>query len=151
MIPYSKQSINKKDILSVLSVLKSNYLTKGPKVNQFENAITKMVNVKYAVASNSGSSGLHLACLALGVGEGDIVWTVPNTYAASANCAINCGAKVDFVDICSDTFNISIKKLENKLILAKKRNKLPKVLIPVHLAGQPYEQKKIWKLSKKFR
>ena len=151
MIPYSKQSINKKDILSVLSVLKSNYLTKGPKVNQFENAITKMVNVKYAVASNSGSSGLHLACLALGVGEGDIVWTVPNTYAASANCAINCGAKVDFVDICSDTFNISIKKLENKLILAKKKKKLPKVLIPVHLAGQPYEQKKIWKLSKKYK
>jgi len=151
MIPYSKQSINKKDILSVIKVLKSNYLTKGPKVNLFENKVKKVVKARYAVASNSGSSGLHLACLALGVGKDDIVWTVPNTYAASANCAINCGAKVDFVDICPETFNISVDELENKLIKAKKFKKLPKVLIPVHLGGQPYEQKKIWELSKKYR
>ena len=96
-------------------------------------------------------SGLHLACLALGVKKNDLVWTVPNTYAASANCAINCGAKVDFVDICPDTFNISVKKLEKKLIKAKMKKKLPKVLIPVHLGGQPYEQKKIWRLSKRYK
>ena len=150
MIPYSRQSINKKDILSVTRVLKSNFLTKGPLVKDFEKKIAKTFLSKYVVSSNSGSSSLHLACLAIGIKKGDIVWTVPITYAASANCALNCGAKIDFVDICNQTFNISIIDLKKKLILAKKKNNLPKAIIPVHLGGQPYEQKEVWKLSKKY-
>ena len=119
MIPFSKQSINKKDIASVIKVLKSDFLTQGPKVLEFEKKISKYVNSKYAVSSNSGSSSLHLACLALGVSKNDIVWTVPNTFAASANCAINCGAKVDFVDIDTETWNIDIKNLEKKTLILK--------------------------------
>ena len=151
MIPYSKQNINQKDINSVVKVLKSSFLTKGPQIKKFEKKVSSLVNAKYAVGSNSGSSSLHLACLAIGLKKGDLAWTVPNTYAASANCAINCGAKIDFVDIESDTWNISIESLEKKLKLAKKKNKLPKVIIPVHFAGQPYEQKKVWLLSKKYK
>ena len=147
MIPYSRQRISVTDCNNVLKVLKSSFLTQGPKVKEFENKIKKFTGSKFAVATNSGSSSLHIACLALGVKKNDIVWTVPNTFAASANCAINCGAKIDFVDINNKTFNISIEKLKNKLILAKKNKKLPKVIIPVHLGGQPSEQKKIWKLS----
>ncbi len=150
MIPYSRQSISNKDISTVVKVLKSNFLTKGPVVKKFETVLGKKFSSKYVISSNSGSSSLHLACLAIEIKKGDIVWTVPVTYAASANCAINCGAKIDFVDICPETFNISVKKLEEKLIIAKKKNKLPKVIIPVHLGGQPYEQKEIWNLSKKF-
>ena len=150
MIPYSRQSISKSDISKVVSVLKSNFLTKGPLVKKFESIIAKKFSSKYVVSSNSGSSSLQLACLAIGIKKGDIVWTVPSTYAASANCAINCGAKIDFVDICPETFNISLKNLNEKLRIAKKRKKLPKVIIPVHLGGQPYEQKEIWKLSKKY-
>ena len=151
MIPYSRQSISPKDILEVTKVLKSNFLTQGDKVGKFEKLITKISNVKYGVAANSASSALHLGCLALGIEKNDIVWTVPNTFAASANCAINCGAIVDFVDIDEDTWNISIRELEKKLISAKKKKKLPKLLIPVHFAGQPTEQKKIWDLSKKYK
>ena len=150
MIPYSRQSISKKDISSVTKVLKSNFLTKGPLVREFEKKIAKTFSSKYVVSSNSGSSSLHLACLAIGVKKGDIVWTVPITYAASANCALNCGAKIDFVDICDQTFNISIIDLKKKLKIAKKKNNLPKAIIPVHLGGQPYEQKEVWKLSKKY-
>ena len=150
MIPYSRQSISKKDISSVTRVLKSNFLTKGPLVKDFERKIGKTFSSKYVVSSNSGSSSLHLACLAIGIKKGDIVWTVPITYAASANCALNCGAKIDFVDICDQTYNISIIDLKKKLELAKKKNNLPKAIIPVHLGGQPYEQKEVWKLSKKY-
>ena len=150
MIPYSRQSISKKDISAVLKVLKSDFLTKGPIVKKFEKTISKTFSTKFAVSSNSGSSSLHLACLALDLKKNDIVWTVPITYAASANCAINCGAKVDFVDINPQTFNISLEKLEEKLKRAKKIKKLPKIIIPVHLGGTPYEQKKLWILSKKF-
>ena len=150
MIPYSRQSISKKDISSVTKVLKSNFLTKGPLVREFEKKIAKTFSSKYVVSSNSGSSSLHLACLAIGIKKGDIVWTVPITYAASANCALNCGAKIDFVDICDQTFNISIIDLKKKLKIAKKKNNLPKAIIPVHLGGQPYEQKEVWKLSKKY-
>ena len=121
MIPYSKQNINQKDINSVVKVLKSSFLTKGPQIKKFEKKVSSLVNAKYAVGSNSGSSSLHLACLAIGLKKGDLAWTVPNTYAASANCAINCGAKIDFVDIESDTWNISIESLEKKLKLAKKK------------------------------
>ena len=151
MIPYSRQSISPKDILEVTKVLKSNFLTQGDKVGKFEKLVTKISNVKYGVAANSASSALHLGCLALGIEKNDTVWTVPNTFAASANCAINCGAIVDFVDIDEDTWNISIRELEKKLISAKKKKKLPKLLIPVHFAGQPTEQKKIWDLSKKYK
>ena len=151
MTPYSKQNITNNEIKAVTKVLKSKFLTKGPLINFFEQKVAKKVNAKFAVSSNSGSSSLHLACLALNIKKGDLVWTVPNTYAASANCAINCGAKIDFVDINSETFNISVLELEKKLIQAKKKKKLPSVVIPVHFAGQPTDQKKIWKLSKKYR
>ncbi len=150
MIPYSRQSIDTQDKKSVLKVLNSNFLTQGPKVEEFEKKINKFSGSKYAVAANSGSSALHIACLALDIKKGDLVWTVPNTFVASANCAINCGAKIDLVDIDKDTFNISIESLEKKLIEAKKRKNIPKVLIPVHLGGQPTQQRKIWKLSKKY-
>ena len=124
MIPYSRQSINKQDIASVSHVLKSNFLTQGPFVEKFEKKMTNVVRSKYAVASNSGSSALHLACLSLGLGSKDIVWTVPNTFAASANCAINCGAVIDFVDIDPDTLNISIDSLKKKIDLRKKEKKI---------------------------
>ena len=126
MIPYSKQSISKNDIAAVTIALKSNFLTKGPLFKKFENKIGKKFSSKYVVVSNSGSSSLHLACLAIGIKKGDIVWTVPVTYAASANCALNCGAKIDFVDICSKTFNISIEELNKKLEFAKKKKKIAK-------------------------
>lgn len=151
MIPYSRQNINKTDINAVKKVLSSNFLTQGPLVNKFEQLIKNYVGSEYAFAVNSATSGLHLACLALGIKKGDIVWTVPNTFAATANCALNCGAKVDFVDIDKDDWNMSVSELEKKLIKAKKKSKLPAAVIPVHFAGQPTEQKKIWLLSKKFK
>ena len=141
MIPYSRQSINKKDISYIIRVLKSDFLTQGPTVNQFEKKISNLVKAKFAVASNSGSSALHLACLSLNLGPKDIVWTVPNTFAATANCAINCGATVDFVDIDPKTWNISVDCLTKKLRYARRKKKLPKILIPVHFAGQATEQK----------
>ncbi len=151
MIPYSRQSINSKDIESVKKTLQSDFLTQGPATLKFEKLISKLTRCKYVVSTNSASSALHIACLALGLKKNDIVWTVPNTFAASANCALNCGALLDFVDIDKDTFNISVTLLEKKLILAKKKKKLPKLLIPVHFAGQPSDQKKIWELAKKFK
>ena len=149
MFPFSKQSINKKDISSVAKVLNSDYLTQGKQVPKFENKIIKLVKAKYGVAVNSGSSALHVACLALGLKKNDNVWTVPNTYAATVNCAINCGAVIDFIDIDPKTWNISVEKLELKLRSVPKK-KIPKIVIPVHFAGQPTEQKKIWYLSKKY-
>ena len=150
MIPFSKQFISQEDIDCVVKVLKSDFLTQGPNTIKFEKKISQYTNSKYAVSSNSGSSSLHLACLAIGLNKNEIVWTVPNTFAASANCALNCGAKIDFVDIDSQTWNIDIKLLKKKLIEARKKRKLPKILIPVHFAGQPTNQKEIWKLSKEF-
>ena len=149
MFPYSRQNIDKTDILSAVRVLKSDFLTQGPLVSKFEKKISNYVKAKYAVATNSGSSALHIACLALNIKKGDLVWTVPNTFAATANCALHCGAKVDFVDIDKNTWNMSIRSLEKKL--QKEKNKLPKIVIPVHFAGQPTDQKKIWELSKKFK
>jgi UDP-4-amino-4,6-dideoxy-N-acetyl-beta-L-altrosamine transaminase len=150
MIPFSKQSISRKDIDYVVKVLKSDFLTQGPNTIKFEKKISQYTNSKYTVSSNSGSSSLHLACLALGLSKNEIVWTVPNTFAASANCALNCGAKIDFVDIDKETWNIDIKLLKNKLIESRKKRILPKILITVHFAGQPADQKEIWKLSKEF-
>ena len=147
MIPYGKQNINQQDIDAVLNVLQSDYLTQGPQVPRFEKEINKLTQSHYAVAVNSATSALHIACLALGVGKGDIVWTSPITFVASANCALYCGATIDFVDIDSETYNLSPIELEKKLIIAKQQKKLPKVVIPVHLAGQSCDMLKIHQLS----
>ncbi len=151
MIPYSKQFVSADDIKSVVKVLKSDFLTQGKQVPKFENKIKKFVGAKYAVAVSSASAALHLSCIALGLKKNDILWTVPNTFVASASCGLHCGAKIDFVDIDKNTNNISIYELEKKLKKAKKSKKLPKILIPVHFSGFPYEQDKIFKLSKKYK
>ena len=150
MIPYSRQSISNKDIQEVTKVLKSNYITQGNLVPRFEKKLSKKLNVNYSVVMNSATSALHIACLSLGLKENDILWTVPNTFVASANCAKYCGAEINFVDIDFETGNMSISKLEEKLIVARKKNKLPKIIIPVHFGGQITEQKKIWNLSKRY-
>jgi UDP-4-amino-4,6-dideoxy-N-acetyl-beta-L-altrosamine transaminase len=150
MIPYGKQDINQADIDSVINVLKSDLLTQGPQVPLFENTVAKYCDARYGVAVNSATSALHIACLALGLGEGDYLWTSPNTFVASANCGLYCGAKVDFVDIDPLTYNLSIQELEKKLIQAKKEKKLPKILIPVHFAGQSCDMEKIHILSKQY-
>jgi UDP-4-amino-4,6-dideoxy-N-acetyl-beta-L-altrosamine transaminase len=147
MIPYGKQSICDADIRAVVDVLKSDFLTQGPIVPQVEEELTNIASGMYATAVNSATSALHIACLALDVKPGDCVWTVPNTFVASANCALYCGAKVDFVDIDPLTSNLSIKLLEEKLIHAKRQNELPKVVIPVHLSGEPCDMAKIKALS----
>lgn len=147
MIPYGRQDISQEDIDAVIGVLKSDFLTQGPKIEEFENKLKEFTGVRHALAMNSATSALHVACLALGVGEGDIVWTSPITFVASSNCALYCGAKVDFVDIDPLTYNLSPIKLEEKLIEAKKLNKLPRVVIPVHLTGQSCDMKRIYELS----
>jgi UDP-4-amino-4,6-dideoxy-N-acetyl-beta-L-altrosamine transaminase len=135
MIPYSKQSISESDIEAVCNVLRSEYLTQGAKVPEFEEAIANYCKVKYSVATNSATSALHIACLSLGVGVGDVVWTSPISFAASANCAALCGASVDFIDIDPNSFNISIDCLVEQLETAKVAKTLPKVIIVVHMAG----------------
>jgi UDP-4-amino-4,6-dideoxy-N-acetyl-beta-L-altrosamine transaminase len=149
-IPYGRQTLNKADIKAVLDVLNSDYLTQGPVVPKFEQAITNYTQGSYAVAANSATSALHIACLALGVGQGDIVWTSPITFVASANCALYCGAAIDFVDIDSSTYNMSVNELEAKLRIAKQKNKLPKVVIPVHLCGQSCDMEGVYRLSKEY-
>ncbi|WP_440669477.1 UDP-4-amino-4,6-dideoxy-N-acetyl-beta-L-altrosamine transaminase [Candidatus Pelagibacter sp. HIMB1483] len=150
IINYSKHYIDKKDVFEVSKVLKSNFLTQGPTVKKFEDKIKKYLNVKFSIAVNSATSGLHISCLALGVKKGDIVWTTPNSFVATANCIIHCGAKVDFVDINPDTYNICANLLEKKLKKTKKK-KLPKVIIVVHFSGLPCDLNKIKKLSKKYK
>lgn len=150
MIPYGKQDINQQDIDSVVDVLKSDFLTQGPQVPAFENALTEHTGAQYALAVNSATSALHIACLALDLGEGDWLWTTPVTFVASANCGLYCGAKVDFVDIDSATYNMCPKKLEQKLITAKATGTLPKVVVPVHLCGQPCDMESIAKLAKEY-
>ncbi|HBW97372.1 MAG TPA: UDP-4-amino-4,6-dideoxy-N-acetyl-beta-L-altrosamine transaminase [Pseudoalteromonas sp.] len=147
MIPYGKQDITQADIDSVVSVLKSSFLTQGPQVPAFENALMKATGADYALAVNSATSALHIACLALGLGAGDTLWTTPVTFVASANCGLYCGATVDFVDIDPATYNLCPKALEQKLVHAKKEGKLPKVLVAVHLCGQPCDMKAIHALS----
>jgi len=150
VIPYGKQDITEADINSVLKVLQSDFLTQGPQVPLFEKAISKYCCVDFSVAVNSATSALHIACMAIGISEGDIVWTSPNSFVASANCAIYCGAKINFVDIDPQTFNLSVYELEKKLIQAKKENKLPKLVIPVHFAGQSCDMKKIYSLGQEY-
>lgn len=150
MIPYGKQDIDQQDIDSVLEVLKSDFLTQGPKVPEFEKALMDHTGANYALAMNSATSALHVACLALGLGEGDWLWTSPVTFVASANCGLYCGAKVDFVDIDPATYNMCPKKLEQKLIAAKANGTLPKVVVPVHLCGQPCDMKAISTLAKEY-
>ncbi len=149
-IPYGRQDITAEDIDAVVSVLRSDFLTQGPSVPAFEKAVMRKVGAGYAVAVNSATSALHISCLALGLGEGDLLWTVPNTFVASANCALYCGATVDFVDIDPYTWNISVEKLEEKLVLAKQQGRLPKILIPVHFSGQPTDQEAIWNLAQTY-
>jgi UDP-4-amino-4,6-dideoxy-N-acetyl-beta-L-altrosamine transaminase len=149
VIPYGKQAITQQDIDAVVDVLKSDFLTQGPQVPLFENKIKEVSQAKFAIAVNSATSALHLACLALGVTKGDVVWTTPISFVASANCALYCGAEIDFVDIDPDTYNLSANELEKKLVSAQQRNlPLPKVVIPVHLCGQPCDMNKIHALSK---
>lgn len=150
MIPYGRQDITQADIDAVVKVLRSDFLTQGPAVPTFERAVSERVGAKHAVAVNSATSALHIACLALGLGEGDRLWTVPNTFVASANCGRYCGADVDFVDIDPLTWNMSLSALRDKLIVAKRNGRLPKVLVPVHFAGQPTEQEAIWELAQEY-
>jgi UDP-4-amino-4,6-dideoxy-N-acetyl-beta-L-altrosamine transaminase len=150
MIPYGRQTISQEDIDAVVSVLRSDFLTQGPVVPTFESAIADYCQVPHAVAVNSATSALHIACLALGVGPGDVVWTSPNTFVASANCARYCGASVDFVDIDPVTYNMCRQKLDEKLARAASTGTLPKVVIPVHFAGQPCEMAAIHSLSQRY-
>ena len=150
MIPYGKQNINQADIDSVVNVLKSDFLTQGPKVPLFEKTVSDYCDANFGVAVNSATSALHIACLALGLEKGDWLWTSPNTFVASANCGLYCGANVDFVDINPKTLNLSTEELERKLIQAEQDKKLPKIVIPVHFAGQSCDMKKIHSLSKKY-
>lgn len=143
-IPYGKQNINQDDINAVIEVLKSDWLTQGPTIEKFEQTIANYCNVKYAVAVSSATAGLHIACLALGLGNDDLLWTSPITFVASANCGLYCGANIDFVDINSQTYNLSIEQLEIKL----KKGLIPTIVIPVHLAGQSCEMETIYNLSK---
>jgi UDP-4-amino-4,6-dideoxy-N-acetyl-beta-L-altrosamine transaminase len=150
VIPYGKQNINQADIDSVVNVLQSDFLTQGPQVPLFEKTVAGYCGVEFGVAVNSATSALHIACLALGLGKGDYLWTSPNSFVASANCGLYCGAMVDFVDIDQKTYNLSAVELEQKLIQAKKENRLPKIVIPIHFAGQSCDMKKIHSLSQEY-
>lgn len=150
MIKYGRQTISEIDIQAVVSVLRSDFLTQGPVVPAFERAVADYCGARHAVATNSATSALHIACLALGVGPGDLVWTSPSTFVASANCALYCGAQIDFVDIDPRTYNLSTERLAEKLAMAEKDGKLPKVVIPVHMCGQPCDMVGIRALSQKY-
>lgn len=150
MIPYGKQTISDEDIAAVVATLKSPYLTQGNKVPEFEQALAQYCGAKHAVAVNSATSALHIACLALDLDKGDILWTTPTTFVASANCALYCGASVDFVDIDPKTFNMSVKHLAEKLAQAKVSGSLPKIVVPVHLCGEPCDMAEIKKLADEY-
>lgn len=150
MIPYGRQTISEEDVRAVVEVLRSDFLTQGPAVPRFEAAALAACGASHAVAVNSATSALHIACLALGLGKGDTLWTVPNTFVASANCALYCGADVDFVDIDPRTYNMSVAGLEAKLVEAGRAGKLPKVVIPVHFSGQSCDMRAIAALAQRF-
>jgi len=149
--PYSRQIINNTDIKAVEKVLKSDFLTQGPVVEKFEKKFSQFVNSKYSTAVNSATSALYIACAALNFKKDDILWTSCNTFVSSANCGIHLGGKIDLIDIDYETGNIDVNLFEKKLQKAKKRNKLPKIVIPVHFSGIPTEQDKIWNLSQKYK
>lgn len=149
-IPYGRQSISEHDISSVVEVLRSLWLTQGPTVEKFERTVARHCGAKYAVAVNSATCALHIACLSAGLGAGDTLWTSPNTFVASANCALYCGASVDFVDIDPRTYNLCADALEAKLVHAARAGVVPKVVVPVHFAGQPCEMDRIAELSAKY-
>lgn len=150
MIPYGRQNISVEDAKFVLEILQSNWLTQGPIVEQFEQAVANYVDVQYAVSACNATAALHLACRALDLGPQDSLWTSPNTFLASANCALYCGAAVDFVDIDPKTYNLCPLALEEKLLKANAIGKLPKVIVAVHFAGQSCEMKKIYNLAIKY-
>jgi len=147
---YAKQNINKEDIDEVISVLKSDFITQGPQVELFEKEICESTSANYAVTTNSATSALHIACMALDLKKGDFVWTSPITFVASANCAIYCGANIDFIDIDYKTGLISLEALKIKLERAQKENTLPKVIIPVHLGGVSCDMDSLFELSKTY-
>lgn len=149
-IPYGKQDIDDDDIKAVVSVLKSDWLTQGPTIERFERAVGEYCGAKYAVAVSSGTAALHIACLALGPKPGELFWASPNTFVASANCGLYCGMNVDFVDIDPRTYNMSAEKLAEKLEAAEKSGKLPKIVVPVHFAGQSCEMEKIRELAGRY-
>ena len=149
-IPYGRQEITQADINAVVAVLESDFLTQGPMVPRFEQAVAQHCNAKHALAVNSATSALHIACMALGLGPGDWLWTSPVTFVASANCALYCGAQVDFVDIDPRTYNLCPQELAAKLVQAEKKGLLPKIVVPVHLCGQPCDMQAIYALSKKY-
>src|SRR3989338_6837434 len=150
MIPYGRQNISEKDIQAVVDVLRSEYLTQGPAVPAFEQAVANYCGAQHGVAVNSATSAVHIACLALGVGKGDVVWTSPITFVASANCALYCGADLDFVDIDQRACNLDTERLAEKLAKAEESGRLPKVVIPVHLCGQPCDMAGIHDLSQRY-
>jgi len=150
IIPYGRQDITQRDIDAVVAVLQSDYLTQGPQVPRFERLVAQHVSARHALAVNSATSALHIACMALGLGQGDWLWTTPVTFVASSNCALYCGAQVDFVDIDPRTYNLCPLALERKLQQAKQQGKLPKVLVAVHLCGQPCDMAAIYALSQEY-
>lgn len=150
MIPYGRQDITDADIAAVVEVLQSDYLTQGPAVPRFERTVAEYCGAEYGVAVNSATSALHLACMALGLGPGDWLWTSPITFVASGNCALYCGARVDFVDIDPHTYNLCPEALERKLVQAEKDGRLPKVVIPVHLCGQSCDMQAIHALGQRY-
>ncbi|TRO12866.1 UDP-4-amino-4,6-dideoxy-N-acetyl-beta-L-altrosamine transaminase [Ectopseudomonas mendocina] len=150
MIPYGRQDVTQADIDAVVEVLRSDFLTQGPQVPRFEQAVAQHVGAGHALAVNSATSALHMACLALGLGPGDWLWTSPITFVASANCALYCGAEVDFVDIDPRTYNLCPQALERKLEEAERNGRLPKVVVPVHLCGQPCDMQAIHGLAKRY-
>lgn len=149
-IPYGRHEVTADDVAAVTAVLGSDWLTQGPVVPRFEQAVAQACGAQHAVAVNSATSALHLACLALGLGPGDWLWTSPITFLASANCARYCGAQVDFVDIDSRTYNLSADALARNLVQAKAENRLPKIVVPVHLAGQSCDMAAIHALSREY-
>jgi dTDP-4-amino-4,6-dideoxygalactose transaminase len=150
MIPYGRQDITQADIDAVVEVLRSDFLTQGPVVPMFEQAVATYCGAQHAVAVNSATAALHIACLALNLGPDDWLWTSPITFVASANCGLYCGAQVDFVDIDPRTYNLCPQALERKLVAAEREGRLPKVIIPVHLCGQPCDMRAIHVLAQRF-
>ena len=150
IIPYGRQNISEADIQAVVDVLRSDFLTQGPAITAFEKAMAQYCGAKYAVAVSNATAGLHIACMVAGLSQGDTLWTSPNTFVASANCGRYCGADVDFVDIDPKSYNMSVEALEKKLIQAKVHNQLPKVVIPVHLAGQSCPMDRIHRLAQEY-